>query len=117
MPHQLQLIFDRQAETKQRMKELKVMIADALEKDPKYQEVLTAYNQAKSDLNIVRDQILDGFRNDIEKLDVLKTDALSDRELMTIEALTLFRHDKDIIVKDKKGQEYVAEFSVRFKKK
>jgi hypothetical protein len=115
--HQLQLIYDRQAGNRQKMKELKVMIADALEKDPKYQSALMDLNDAKAKVNAVKTSILERFQGDIDNIEILKTDVLSDRELMTIEALTLFRHDKDVIVKDKKGIEYVAEFSVRFKKK
>lgn len=113
---QLQLIYDRQAENRQKMKELKVMIADTLEKDPKYQSALLDLNDAKAKVNAVKTSILDRFQGDIENIEVLKTDIGNDRDLMTDQALALFAKGEEPVV-TQKGTTYIAEFSVRFKKK
>jgi hypothetical protein len=55
---QLQLIFDRQAKTKQEMKEIKAMAAEALENDQRYQTALTELNEAKTRLTAIKTALL-----------------------------------------------------------
>jgi hypothetical protein len=98
------------------MKEFKVMIADTLEKDPKYQSALLDLNDAKTKVNAVKTSILDRFQGDIDNIEVLKTDIGNDRDLMTDQALALFAKGEEPVVTHK-GITYTAEFSVRFKKK
>lgn len=114
---QLQLIFDRQAKTKQEMKELKAMANEALENNPKYQEALSEFNEVKSKLNILKGSILEKYQAELGKLDNLKADAENDRQLMTDQALNQLIKGEEIIVKDQKGQEYTPIFSIRFKRR
>ena len=114
---QLQLIFDRQAKTKQEMKEIKAMAAEALENDQRYQTALTELNEAKTRLTAIKTALLESYNADLAKLDNLKADIENDRLLMTDQALSQFAKGEEIIVKDAKGLEYDAVFSVRFKKR
>jgi hypothetical protein len=113
---QLQLIYDRQAQTRQEIKEIKAMAAEALENHPKYQDALAELNAAKSKADTLKAEILEGYQKDLDKLDTLKADADNDRQLMTDQALSQFVKGEEVVVTHK-GVEYVAEFSVRFKKK
>jgi len=116
MLKQLQLIYDRVAETAHEKKTLEAMIKDALTNSKPYGQARDRLLTAQIELKQARDAVFSDFQGDIDKLDTMRLEIKTDKELMTDAALSDYIKGQTVVVKDKDGNEYMPVWSVKFKR-
>lgn len=116
MPKQSQLFFERTLATKQELKELMLMIKDALANSSAYQNVLDQIKNLNTEKKVIVDNIKADFGSEASKIDTLKLDIENDKMLMSDAALSQLMAGETVEVEDKHGNKYTPVFSVKFKK-
>lgn len=112
----LQDIFNRIRATKREQKQITAMYKDALEASNEYREVLEKLRGYKLRKQQIEEDIKADLGNDLAKLESLKKDAQTDRELMADLAINHLIEGKSIKVEDEDRNEYEPVFSLKFKK-
>ena len=113
---QPQLIFDRTIKTKQEMKELNLMIKDALANSKQYQDILEDIAELKSKQNKIKEGIMDDFNSELNKLDTLKLDVENDKMLLSDATLSKILKGEKVEVEDDRGNKYQPIFKVTYKR-
>ena len=113
---QLQLFFDRTLKTQQEMKELKLMLKDALANSQEHKIIIEDMKALRERRKKIENVIKEDFSGEVNKLDTLKLDLENDKLLMSDSALNQLVNGEQVIVKDKNGIEFEPIFSVKFKK-
>ncbi|MBD3311764.1 MAG: hypothetical protein GF349_04730 [Candidatus Magasanikbacteria bacterium] len=112
----IQQIFDRIQEHKQKQKDIKAAYKDALESSGEYREIKDELKQLRERKKQIENTIKEQFSSEFTKLEDLKIDIESDNELLSDIAVTKMMKGEAIEIKDKNGNEYEPRFTVKFKK-
>jgi len=116
MPEQPQLFFDKTLKSKKELKDLLLIINDALSNSRQYQEVTAEIKT----LNAKKREIVEAIKMDhgseAGKIDTIKADLNNDKMLLADSVLNYVVSGKAVEVEDKYGTKYEPIFSVKFKK-
>ena len=112
----LEEVWARIRETQKKQKSIRDSYKDALATSPSYQEVIDKFNALKEKKKSIEAQIQSGFGSEFEKLDGMKLDIQSDKELLSDIALTQLMKGQTVELKDEFDNEYEPHFSVKFTK-
>jgi len=112
----LQEVFNRIKESQKKQKEISAMYRDALASSQSYQETIDEYKQLREKKKRIENDIKSEFSAEITKLESLKLDLKTDKELMSDIALTQLMKGETLELKDEYDNEYEPIFNVKFKK-
>lgn len=112
----LQEVFNRIQETKNKAKEIRKMYKDSLNGSHEYQEILEKLESLKARKKQIETELKEDSMNDFRKLDAYKMHLKTDLEMLSDLALNQFVSGETVEVKDENDQKYEPVFSVRFKK-
>jgi hypothetical protein len=114
--HQPQLIFDRLTDLKQKAKEIKMMVKDALVALPGYVEATEKIRNIRETKKQIEQSVKQSLAVDITKLDDLQIDIAAEQELLNDASLTKLMKGETVEVEDQYGNKYEPEFKVKFKR-
>jgi predicted nuclease with TOPRIM domain len=112
----IQEVFNKIREMKKEQKDLKDMYKDALVQADKYEEIveeITVLREKKKEIEV---RIQQQLGRSWEKLDELKREVESEKEMMSDIALTTMMKGETVIVKDEYDNAYEPAWKVNFKK-
>lgn len=109
-------IFARITKAKKERKEIKTTYEDALRNSKPYQDVVEELKRLKDKKLSLESSIKADFQQEISKLDAIKQDIETDKQLMTDLALTKLMKGETVEIKDEYDNAYEPVFSVSFKK-
>ena len=112
----IQEIFNRIRETKQKAKEIKQMYKDALNSSQEYSEILEKLENLKIRKKQIETELKEDTSNDFKQLDAYKMHVKTDNELLSDLAINKLMAGETIEIKDGDDNRYEPMFSVRFKK-
>lgn len=112
----LQDIFNEIKSKQKQQKEISQIYRDALVCSEKYQEVKEKLNILKEKKKAIEQAIKDDFSSELTKLEDLKLDLKTDKEMLSDIALTNLMKGQTVQVTDSDNNEYEPTFSVNFKK-
>lgn len=113
---QVQTIFDRLKKSEKEMKDIKAIYSDALKQNTEYQNLVDKIKDLQVRKKQIELSIKQDFSKEFEKLDDLKIDLESDRELLTDAVMTAIMKGEAVEIKDEHDQKYEPTFKVKFKK-
>ncbi len=112
----LQEVFNRIRETKQKAKEIKQMYKDALNSSQEYNDILEKLDNLKIRKKQIETDLKEDSSNDFKQLDAYRMHVKTDNELLSDLAINKLMAGETIEIKDGEDQRYEPQFSVRFKK-
>lgn len=113
---QLQLVFSKTEDLKQKAKIIKHSIADALQDSRAYQEARKNLEAVKSDFKNLEEAIKADYRKELEELIEIKEDLRSEQQMMSDMAINNLVKGEALDIQDKKGNRLEPVFSVKFRK-
>ena len=112
----IQTVFNRIQENKNKAKELRKVYKDALESNGEFVEVREKMKTLRENKKRIETAIKEQFSHEIIKLEDLKIDLETDNELLADIALTQMLKGEALAITDKDANEYEPIFKVNFKK-
>ena len=112
----LQEIFNRIEENKQKLRETKKILRDALSNSGEHQKAKAAVELARDKKRNVEQAIRAELPSENEKIEELTADIQADQLLINDVALTSLTEGQAIKITDKNSNEYEPVFSVKFRK-
>jgi len=112
----LEEVWTRIRETQKKQKDIRNSYKDALATSPTYQETLDKFNTLKEKKKSIEAQIKNSFGSEFDKLESMKLDIQTDKELLSDIALTQLMKGQTVELKDEHDNEYEPHFSVKFTK-
>ncbi len=112
----LQSVFNRINEKKKEMRDIKGRYQDALINESEYESIKTKMKKLREQKKEIESVVQAQMGKDYERLEDLKYDIDSDKELLSDMAITQLMSGKPVQVSDEKENEYEPVFSVKFKK-
>ncbi|MFH1292215.1 MAG: hypothetical protein ABIH87_03385 [bacterium] len=112
----LQEVFNRIKETQKKQKEINSIYRDALASSQQYQEITEELKVLRDKKRSLEGEIKQGFTSELDKLESIKLDIKTDKEVLNDVALTTLMKGQTVQVKDEYDNEYEPVFSVNFKK-
>ncbi len=113
----LKEIHDRLEQKKKESSEIKKMFKESLEHNETYQALLEKLKVMKEEKKSIENEAWRQSSRDADRLDLLKLDIKSDKEVLSDIALNMYVAGKTVeIVDEEKQARWVPQFSVRFKK-
>lgn len=116
MEHTLQSVYNRIQETKKKQKDIRDMYKDALAGVQEYQDIQEKMKTLRARRKQIEISIKEQFANEITKLEDMKIDLESDKELLSDLAIKQMMQGKTVEVIDGSNNQYAPEFKVTFKK-
>lgn len=114
--NELQTVFVRIKETKQKQKEIRAMYKDQLAQHQEYQQLLEKLDALKERKKSIEADVKNELASDFQKLDAYKMHIQNDHELMSDLAINQLMSGETVELVDENDQKYEPIFSVRFKK-
>ncbi len=112
----LQEVFNRIHETKQKAKEVKKMYRDALNGSQEYKDILEKLENLKIRKKQIETELKEDSMSDFKQLDAYRMHVKTDTELLSDLAINKLMAGETVEIKDGNDQRYEPQFSVRFKK-
>lgn len=112
----IQDIFNRIEESKEKLKESKLMIKEALEQTPEHKELCDKIKILKSRKKVIELGVKKDFAHEIEQMEDLKIDIEADKELLADASITALMKGQTVEVEDKYKNKYEPLWGVKFKK-
>ena len=112
----LQEVFNRIKETQKKQREINAMYRDALTNSQQYQELIEKLNVLKEKKKSLEGQIKEEFSSELSRLETIKLDIKTDKEMLSDIALSALMKGETVQVQDEYDNEYEPIFSVNFKK-
>lgn len=112
----LQEVFNNIEKIKKEQREIKKAYRDALLTSFEYKEVTEKLDSLKEKKRKIEDDIKEDFSSDFTRLEDLKIDLETEKEMLSDIALNKLVKGEKVEVKDKNEQPYEPVFSVKFKK-
>ncbi|HMR55360.1 MAG TPA: hypothetical protein PKD34_02090 [Candidatus Doudnabacteria bacterium] len=114
--NELQTVFGRMKETRQKQKEIRAMYKDQLLGNQEYQNIIDKLNELKEKKKMIENEIQNDMEADFQKLDAYKMHLVNDQELLADLALNQLVSGETVEIVDENDQKYEPIFSVKFKK-
>ncbi len=112
----LQTVFARIKETKQKQKEIRRIYKDSLDQNREYQDLIEKLDAMKARKKSIESDIKAELQSDFQKLDAYKMHIQNDNELMSDLALNQLMSGETVEIVDENDQKYEPVFTVKFKK-
>ncbi len=112
----LQTIFDRMQETKKEQSELKKSYRESLANSKSYQDVVEELTKLRDKKKKIEGAIKDDFKSEFSRLEQIKLDLESDKEIMSDLAMNQLVKGESIKIIDQYENQYEPVFNVKFKK-
>jgi predicted phage-related endonuclease len=112
----LQAVFNRIRETKQKQKELRKMYKDALSASIEYKDILEKLENLKIRKKQIETELKEDTLNDFKQMDAYRMHVKTDMELLSDLAINKLMSGETVEIKDAEDNRYEPQFSVRFKK-
>jgi len=112
----IQGVFDRIREIRKEQKELKEMYKDALVQADKYEEIVEQIKELREQKKQVEARIQAEMGKAYEKLEDLKHEMESEKEMMNDIAISTLMKGETVAVTDEYQNSYEPLYSVKFKK-
>lgn len=112
----IQSIFNRIKETKQKQRELRKMYKDALSSSSAYQAITEQLEDLKIKKRQIETELKEDALNDFKKLDAYKMHVKTDNEMLSDLALNKLMAGESIEIVDEDNVKYEPQFTVKFKK-
>ena len=112
----LQEVFDRIKETEKKQRELNSTFRDALASSHSYKEAVEKLKIAREKKKSIEEEVRSEFSSEFSRLEGLKLDMKTDKELLSDIALTSLMKGQTVEVHDEHDNEYEPIFSVKFNK-
>ena len=112
----IQETFDRIREIRKEQKELKEMYKDALVQADKYEEIVEQIKELREEKKQVEARIQAEMGKAYEKLEDLKHEMESEKEMMNDIAISTLMKGETVMVTDEYQNSYEPQYSVKFKK-
>lgn len=112
----LQDVFNNIEKLKKDQREIKKAYKDALSTSHEYGEVVEKVNELRDKKRKIEDDIKEDFSSEFTRLEDLKIDLETEKEMLSDIALNKLVKGEKVEVKDKNDVAYEPIFSVKFKK-
>jgi len=112
----IQEIFSRTREMKKEQKDLRDMYKDALAQADNYEEIVEEIKKLREKKKKIEERIQGEMGKSWEKLEDLKYELETDKEMMSDIAMTTIMKGEAVAVKDEYENPYEPIFKVNFKK-
>lgn len=112
----LQEVFNRIRETRNKAKEIRKMYQDSLIANQEYQEIKEKLENLKLRKKQIETEIKEDQMADFQKLDAYKMNVKNDMEMMSDLALNMLVSGETVEVVDADNAKYEPLFTVKFKK-
>lgn len=112
----LQEVFNRIRETRNKTKEIRKMYRDSLIANQEYQSVVEKLDNLKIRKKQIETEIKNDQTADFQKLDAYKMNVKNDMEMLSDLALNKLVSGETVEVVDEAGDKYEPLFTVKFKK-
>jgi len=112
----VQEVFSRIKERQGEQKTLKDIHRSVLVNSQEYQLILEELKTLKDRKKKIQSALESDLKEEFQKIDAIKTDIASDREMLSNMALTKLLAGEKVEVADNKNNKYGPIFSVRFEK-
>jgi DNA mismatch repair ATPase MutS len=116
MEQDLQHIFNRIQEKRNKQKELRQAYKDTLSQTPGYKESVEDLKKMREKKKQIELAVRSDFRSELEQLEDLKIDLESDNQILSDLALTKIMKGEPLEIKDTYDNKYEPIFAVRFKR-
>lgn len=117
MARQLSMVFNQALSLAAQKKELERVLNEELASHPQHNKIKSNLEDAQQKMKELKMSIVNKFKSEANKLDDLKCDIASEKQMLTDIALADYINGKNINTKDKDGIEYEPFFSLKYKKK
>ncbi len=112
----LQTVFARIKETKQKQREIRTVYKDLLSQDQEYQQLLEKLNALKARKKEIETVTKAELESDFQKMDAYRMHIQNDNELLSDLAINQLMSGETVELVDENNQKYEPIFSVKFKK-
>lgn len=112
----LQEVYNRMQEKKKEYKIIARGFQDELKNNARYQEILEEMKRLREEKKSFEEQTKAAALLDAAKLETLKLDIDSDKEMLTDIALSKYVAQENVEIVDREAVRYEPKFSVNFKK-
>lgn len=112
----LEEIFDRIKKNKKKQSEIRSTYKDTLSNSHEYSEIQEKIKILKEKKKKIEDDVKSDFSNDFSRLEDLKLDVETDKELMNDIAINSLVKGEPIELVDQYDNQYEPIFNVKFKK-
>lgn len=112
----IQEIFNRIRETKQKQREIKKMYKDSLASSQEYKDIIEKLENLKIRKKQIETELKEDSSNDFKQLDAYRMHVKTDNELLSDLALNKLMAGETVEIKDSEDNRYEPQFTVRFKK-
>ena len=112
--NQLQLFFDEIYEKKQKIRELKTIVKEQLEKDEPYMAARDAFRAASEKVKSAKATASRDLGGELDKIDGLEAEIKATTETAGAVALGQLQKGKDVELTTKTGRKVRAELRVKF---
>jgi len=110
-------VFFRIQKTKREQKKIRDAYKDALQSTPSYKKTVEELNELKEKKKKIETDVRADFHSDFTKLEDLKIDLDTDKEMLSDLAMTQLMKGETVKIVDEENQiEYEPVFQVSFKK-
>lgn len=108
--------YNELQEKQREKRELTARFKDDLASNTRYVALQDDLKKLRGEKKTIENDVYAHNMKDFQRLEDLKTDIKSDRELLSDLALNMYLSNETVEVVDEKNQRWVPEFSVRFRK-
>src|SRR6056297_2574973 len=112
----LKEVYNRIQENKKTLKELKRSAKDILDTHQPYVELKEEIQAERKKLKALERELMEANMVDLDKMNDLKIDIKTDKEMVQDIALTLLMKNEEVEVEDYRKNKYKPELQVKFKK-
>ncbi|MFA6993944.1 MAG: hypothetical protein WC268_05155, partial [Patescibacteria group bacterium] len=93
-------VFKRLQETKKEQKDIKTLYRDALAGSKSYQDTVDELSRLKEKKKKIEEDIKSAYRSELSKLDALKLDIQTDKEMLSDLAITQLMKGETVKITD-----------------
>lgn len=112
----VQEIFNKIREKQKEQKIIRQIYKDVLTNSKEYQDIITELDELKIKKKRVEAILKSELKSEIEKLESIKIDIESNKELLSQASLTKILKGEALSLEDEHNNKYEAVFNVNFKK-
>ena len=112
----IQEVFNRIQESRQEQKKINQMYKDALSTSDSYDKISEELKILKAKKKEIETEIKSDFKEEFDKIDILKADIKNDNQLLNDIVLTKISKGENIEITDQYNSQYEPVFNVKFKK-
>lgn len=115
MPN-LEEVYNRMQDKKRETREIARSFKDELAQHARYPQLMEEYDKLRAEKKAIENEVRNGSSADAAKLETLKLDIKSDKEMLSDIALNMYAEGKTVEIIDRHNARWTPQFTVNFKK-